>query len=99
MNINDPELVAKDEKYFVSYRKFEKKKKLNEIDFLRLLKDDSVRSTFFKPAVSCFAINETSDKLKILLLFLFFFYYYFFLIQTADKVSFVNLRRQNNNRR
>lgn len=26
MNTNDPELVAKDEKYFVSYRKFEKKK-------------------------------------------------------------------------
>lgn len=48
MNTNDPELVAKDEKYFVSYRKFEKKKKLNEIDFLRLLKDDSVRSTFFQ---------------------------------------------------
>lgn len=28
MNTNDPELVAKDEKYFVSYRKFEKKKKI-----------------------------------------------------------------------
>lgn len=51
-----------------------KKKKLNEIDFLRLLKDDSVRSIFFKPAVSCFAINETSDKLKILLLFCFCFF-------------------------